>query len=515
MSEDSSDGKATNGDADGTRKRRRRRRKPAGAQAGLRPKERGSGTTVRSEAGKRPQGDRGPRAGGGGKSKRPARKRRSRRRGGGREGGDTSQEPRSKGDGRSSGPSRGERKPRRKEPTPRERRSEKPAEDDSWDLTPPPPTDSDEREQDRSAPPGPGDTVWGDDSDAETPDVELPAKLPRDVGPGEWDPTSAPLGDETSGYDGQLSARIANVIAVRFMPAGRLYLYDGGDGLFRAGDRVIVEAEHGKRVATVGTASTRKPPRRSLKRILRRATVSEASLDQADECREYLITAKTLAKKQGLGIKVLQAQLDSPSRLSLYYSCEQKTDVRGLSRALSKTLSLQVDLRHFGSRDEAKIVGGIGSCGQELCCSTWLPAFVPVSIRNAKEQGLVLNPTKVSGQCGRLKCCLVYEQALYSEMRKGLPKLGKRVITNDGFEGRVIEVDVLHQRIRVGIGRGESKVYGKGEVEPMFASQPQTQTKSKSKSKSKKRKGGKPQPDAEATPVATKDVDKEPSHDKN
>jgi hypothetical protein len=89
-------------------------------------------------------------------------------------------------------------------------------------------------------------------------------------------------------------------------------------------------------------------------------------------------------------------------------------------------------------RDEAKHVGGIGSCGLELCCTTWLPDFVPVSIKMAKDQGLVLNPTKVSGQCGRLKCCLVYEQATYAEMRKGLPKLGKRVITATG-EGRVVE----------------------------------------------------------------------------
>ena len=99
------------------------------------------------------------------------------------------------------------------------------------------------------------------------------------------------------------------------------------------------------------------------------------------------------------------------------------------------------ELRQTGVRDEAKIVGGIGSCGRELCCTTWLPAFVPVSIKHAKDQGLVLNPSKVSGQCGRLKCCLVYEQATYAEARKGLPKLGKRVVTETG-DGRVVEVDV-------------------------------------------------------------------------
>jgi cell fate regulator YaaT (PSP1 superfamily) len=115
-------------------------------------------------------------------------------------------------------------------------------------------------------------------------------------------------------------------------------------------------------------------------------------------------------------------------------------------------------------------VGGIGSCGLELCCTTWLPDFVPVSIKMAKDQGLVLNPTKVSGQCGRLKCCLVYEQATYAEMRKGLPKLGKRVVTATG-EGRIVEVDVLRQRVRVAYGPGDSVVLPAGEVKPLFASQ--------------------------------------------
>ena len=116
------------------------------------------------------------------------------------------------------------------------------------------------------------------------------------------------------------------------------------------------------------------------------------------------------------------------------------------------------------------MVGGIGSCGQELCCTTWLPAFVPVSIKNAKDQGLVLNPAKVSGQCGRLKCCLVYEQETYAELRKGLPKLGKRVVTEQG-EGRVVEVDVLHQRVRVSLVQGDMQVFAAHEVRPMFPSQ--------------------------------------------
>jgi len=127
-------------------------------------------------------------------------------------------------------------------------------------------------------------------------------------------------------------------------------------------------------------------------------------------------------------------------------------------------------------RDEAKAVGGIGSCGLTLCCTTWLPDFVPVSIKMAKDQGLVLSPTKVSGQCGRLKCCLVYEQAGYAELRKGLPKLGKRVIGARG-EARVVEVDVLRQRVRVSYGPGDTEVVAATEVRPMFPSGNQPQAR--------------------------------------
>jgi cell fate regulator YaaT (PSP1 superfamily) len=118
----------------------------------------------------------------------------------------------------------------------------------------------------------------------------------------------------------------------------------------------------------------------------------------------------------------------------------------------------RIEMRQIGARDEAKMVGGIGSCGRELCCSTWLPAFVPVSIKMAKDQGLVLNPSKVSGQCGRLKCCLVYEQDTYKELRKGMPKVGKRVTTPAG-DAKVVELDVLRQRVRVWFDEGGSETF--------------------------------------------------------
>ncbi len=349
---------------------------------------------------------------------------------------------------------------------------------DSENNSPPP------RLSEIQSTPAPPTIRWGDDRDAPTPDISLPPDLPQDTARDDLDPTSAYLLEGDGEFQGALSARICNIISVRFATAGRLYLYDAGSGHYDRGDQVWVEGDRGQRLATVAVASRRAPPPRSLKKIVGKAQPSATPDADNDKLREILKTAKAEARTLGVQVKVFQAAFeDGKKKLIISYSCENKTDVRKLSRSLSNLFPYRVDLRHTGVRDEAKIVGGIGSCGQELCCSTWLPAFVPVSIKNAKDQGLVLNPTKVSGQCGRLKCCLVYEQAHYSELRKGLPKLGKRVITHDGFEGRVIEVDVLHQRIRVGIGRGDSKVYGKGEVKPMFASQPPGPGKKKDKSR--------------------------------
>lgn len=449
-----------------TKRRRRRRRKPEGDSAG------GETATPAAKAGVK-QENSGPSR---------QRKKRTRKRGG--------QESRNKSNPQKPGQSGRKRRPEQASSGQRSgRRSERPKGQDSRAQGSRGPASDATRSAPKSkhrgkpivdgldAPARPRASAapnWGNDKGAPTPDITLIADLPKDTGRSDIDPTSAYLLEQGEGFEGELSARISNLISVRFAVAGRTYLYDAGEGIYQRGDLVRVESDRGERIARVATASQRRPPPRSLKKIIGRAPSPSASDKAATEGKEraFLSTAIAEAKKQKLKIKVFAARLEDGGRkLSISYSSEAKTDVRRLTRSLSSQYSYPVDLRHFGARDEAKLIGGIGSCGQELCCTTWLPSFVPVSIKNAKDQGLVLNPSKVSGQCGRLKCCLVYEQDHYAELRKGLPKLGKRVITEDGFEGRVVEVDVLHQRIRVGIGRGESKVYGKDEVKPMFASQ--------------------------------------------
>jgi cell fate regulator YaaT (PSP1 superfamily) len=248
---------------------------------------------------------------------------------------------------------------------------------------------------------------------------------------------------------------------VTFHAAGRLYECDAGDQSYARGEQVVVDTDRGPAVGTVVIASTRRPHPEQLRRIVRRAeTRDQASQERlAVRAREVLAVAKERARARRMPIKVFRAEVTAVGgKALLYFSAEDRIDFRELVRDLSAQLKLRVELRQTGARDEAKLTGGIGSCGRELCCTTFLPKFDPVSIKMAKDQGLVLNPTKVTGQCGRLKCCLVYEEATYREARRGLPKLGKRVTTPAG-EGRVVEVDVLRRRIRVGFEPGEFQTF--------------------------------------------------------
>jgi cell fate regulator YaaT (PSP1 superfamily) len=318
--------------------------------------------------------------------------------------------------------------------------------------------------------------AWGDDSAAPTAEVALAADLPPDPADDDPDPVTAFLDQADVDEDGRAPGPIRNLVGVKFTTAGKIYLFDAADDSYAVGEAVVVDTERGPRIGRVAVAPLRQELTRSgpLRRVLRRPSRGDdRRLDTNRERAEAALrAAKASARELALPIKVFRVELSlGGGKALIYYSSDEKVDARRLLRDLSQKLHLRIELRQTGVRDEAKMVGGIGSCGQELCCTTWLPAFVPVSIKNAKDQGLVLNPTKVSGQCGRLKCCLVYEQATYAELRRGLPKLGKRVVTASG-EGRVVEVDVLRQRVRVSLVGGEVEIFEAGDVRPMFPSQP-------------------------------------------
>ena len=326
------------------------------------------------------------------------------------------------------------------------------------------------------APDEPREESWGDDSAAPTAEVALLADLPGDPPLDDPDPVTAFLDEGADEGGSDASRPVRSLAGIKFTTAGKIYLFDAGEEAYAAGEQVVVDTERGPRIGRVAVAPRRQEVTRSgpLRRVLRRPSRGDQRrLDANGERAEAALRgAKACARELAMPIKVFRAELSlGGGKALIYFSSDEKVDARRLVRDLGQRLRMRVELRQTGVRDEAKMVGGIGSCGQELCCTTWLPAFVPVSIKNAKDQGLVLNPTKVSGQCGRLKCCLVYEQSTYAELRRGLPKLGKRVVTSSG-EGRVIEVDVLRQRVRVSLAGGDVEVFEAGEVRPMFPSQP-------------------------------------------
>jgi cell fate regulator YaaT (PSP1 superfamily) len=429
----------------------RQRRDPAGASRADRPdrSEPHRGGTARAERpGVRPNEARSPRLGGAAAS---------------------GPEASGPGDGEARGAERGERRdPRPPRPVSQRSgesaaRSPAPASDDA-------PWGDDEE-------PGAGSESkgeWGRDDDTAAAEIALSATLPGEADD-DFDPSTAQLDDTT--VDGRsVRGDVITVVAVRFTPAGRVTLFDAQHGFYSAGDPVVVDTDRGPRVGWVAVTSERRVSNdRGLRRVLRHASAEDRAREPpgTERASAMLRIAKDRTAALRLPVKVFRAELTGAGgrndRLMLYITTEERVDLRELVRDLSTATSHRVELRQLGARDEAKAVGGIGSCGLTLCCTTWLPEFVPVSIKMAKDQGLVLNPSKVAGQCGRLKCCLVYEQAGYAELRKGLPKLGKRVVTPRG-EGRVVEVDVLRQRVRVSYSPGESEVLAASEVQPMFPS---------------------------------------------
>jgi cell fate regulator YaaT (PSP1 superfamily) len=242
-----------------------------------------------------------------------------------------------------------------------------------------------------------------------------------------------------------------NLVCVRLARNGRSLDCECGTLSLRQGDQVVVDDRRGTALAMVTMPPAMREPKGDRGRVLRKAEARDLARAEQDHKRQQdaLNFARQRARALGLPIKLFRADLGQGSdRATLFFSCEQRVDFRVLVRDVATHLHARVEMRQVGVRDESRLTGGLGSCGRELCCSTHLTHFAPVSIKMAKHQRLVLNPTKIAGQCGRLKCCLVYEDDLYVELSKGLPKPGKKVETPEGI-GRVDDLDVLAGRVRV------------------------------------------------------------------
>ncbi len=241
---------------------------------------------------------------------------------------------------------------------------------------------------------------------------------------------------------------MGRVMAVSFERYGRLYYLDPGEGTYAVGDRVLVPTESGPEVAEcvwapewVDDADTGFV---DLPVCAGKAGDSELSRDEVNRRRraEAKLVAKKLIKKHELPMKVVGVDYvdsgdDFDELVVIYFTAPHRVDFRSLVGELARTLRARIDLRQVGSRDAARIVGGLGNCGRELCCATFLNSFEPVSLRMAKVQDLPPNPMKISGACGRLMCCLKYEHPLYVEFAKQAPAVGSRVETDEG-EGVVV-----------------------------------------------------------------------------
>lgn len=234
---------------------------------------------------------------------------------------------------------------------------------------------------------------------------------------------------------------MAQVMAVSFTRYGRLYYLDPGGTSPRVGDRVLVPTDSGAEVAECVWAPQEVTEEvGGLPVCAGLAAPEDLERDERNRARRTLArsTAKRLIRQHELPMKVVAVDyLDAEERLVIYFSAPHRVDFRQLVRELAAELRARIDLRQLGPRDEARVQGGIGPCGRDLCCATFLKDFEPVSVRMVRDQDLPLNPLKISGACGRLMCCLKYEHPLYQEFKAGAPAVGSTVETPEG-PGRVV-----------------------------------------------------------------------------
>jgi cell fate regulator YaaT (PSP1 superfamily) len=269
------------------------------------------------------------------------------------------------------------------------------------------------------------------------------------------------------------------VVGVQFRrAAAMIYDFDAADLPLTHDTRVVVETERGEAVGwTVGVPEDREPHQDGvLRRILRVAAEADQArqIDLQAQEKEALRFCARKARELGLPMKVIAVEwAHSGEKAAFYFSSEERIDFRTLVRDLAQHFRVRVEMRQVGPRDEAKIIGAMGPCGRETCCSSWMRAFTPVSIKMAKDQGLSITPAKVTGVCGRLLCCLAYEQDTYRDLRRKLPKYGKQVMTPRG-PGRIVDVLVLRERVRVALDGETAWVdFAATEVKPVGASAPQ------------------------------------------
>jgi len=256
------------------------------------------------------------------------------------------------------------------------------------------------------------------------------------------------------------------VIGVRFRNAGKIYFFDPAGLAVEAGQHVIVETARGIEYGHVVLGTKEVPEAKviqPLKPVIRVAAPEDDEIEKRNKAKEKQAFAICLEKikNHNLDMKLIDAEYTfDNNKVLFYFTADGRIDFRELVKDLAAVFKTRIELRQIGVRDETKIVGGIGICGRSLCCHTYLSEFAPVSIKMAKEQNLSLNPTKISGVCGRLMCCLKNEEETYEVLNSKLPNIGDLVTTPEGFKGEVQSVSVLRQLVKcvVMIGKDEKEI---------------------------------------------------------
>lgn len=256
---------------------------------------------------------------------------------------------------------------------------------------------------------------------------------------------------------------MTKIVGVRFRTAGKIYFFAPGSLEIEKGSHVIVETARGIEYGTVvGEAREVEDDKviQPLKPVLRIATPKDDEQAKKNKEKEKEAFNICLEKIQNhnLDMKLIDAEYTfDNNKVLFYFTSDGRVDFRELVKDLASVFRTRIELRQIGVRDETKIKGGIGNCGRPLCCHSYLSEFIPVSIKMAKEQGLSLNPTKISGVCGRLMCCLKHEEDTYEELNRKLPNTGDYVTTPEGQKGEVHSVNVLRQRVKVVVEEGDEK----------------------------------------------------------
>ena len=265
---------------------------------------------------------------------------------------------------------------------------------------------------------------------------------------------------------------MATVVCVRFKKTGKVYYFSPADVWPQPGETVIVDTVRGLEIGETVTAAREVSDESvigELKNVIRKATPEDIKADEKNRLREkeaFPVCVKQIEERK-LDMKLVDVECTfDGTKMIFYFTSDGRVDFRDLVKDLAGTFRTRIELRQIGVRDEARFLGGLGICGRKICCDAFLSDFTPVSIKMAKEQNLSLNPTKISGQCGRLMCCLKYEQDTYEETLKRLPKLGKEIMTPDGL-GMVTEISVIREKVKVRLKVGddfEIREYGVDDV---------------------------------------------------